>query len=560
MLLQRLVRVGFIIWILLFSLGANASGIDPKMRSEDSRLERPVTFHERRIYLGELFGKLRTQTGIAIDINEKSPLSGVQVTLHCTSTPVVQVLNSLWSLLSNREAPWSWSRISQLEGYRYEFTQTGRGREKADRFSEYAQKAFEEYVAVMLKFAKMTPAERKRNIAELSRAMLQNDDTEAQTQISEERVWEFVRLFAEGVPPDLQIQILRTQREANIPLQDLPQSVRDLFHKVYTDFHFEHYENGVKIPLTEPTTLHIFSSNRDPSDHEIVPGIMIDYGKSGSISCIPNHDIIKGVRAYLKRIWMLPGDVADDFASRKIVPEEEKVDPATILPFTLGPDPRGRPRRVSIPHALDTWLLLLARDTSIPMIEILPFKQTDPGTPVKGTVQEFLHRAEQNDPDPMYKWRDGMLLVNYPMWFVEEENMVPYAIIKQLALKPDEAIPLPRMATLMTTLSEGQVRGLGNEYRAIGAAALFYPAFRFALQSPELMTSEGIKLTPEKIARLLPLPLSHPQSLKEGTATALRLTEKVNHFAGGGGFLETRWEGQVGNEWVLLGGYTQSLK
>ncbi len=554
----------FFIIVLLFlfvccSPKTNASEIDAKQRAQDARLETPVTLHERRIYLGELFAKLRTQTGIELSIDETLSLSGVQVSLHCTRLPVVTLLNSLWSLLSNREAEWTWLRLSEAGKYRYEFTQTAQAREKAARFGGYAQRVFEQYVAVMEEFARMTPKERKRNISRLSKALFQSDNQVAQSLIGDDSIWKFVQLFAEGVPPDVQRQIFTTRGKAKIFLTELPGPLQELFHQVYAECHFSYHQNGVEVPLPKPTTLHFFSSNQNLTRREIVPSIMLDFGPAGSYSSLGNYDVIKGIKAYLKQLWILPGDTPDHPLAQKVVPEEKSVDPASVPLVPFFTDATGRKRHSALPQALDTWLLLLARSAAIPMIEILPFQQNDdPGSPINKTVAEFLSKAAQNDPSPMHKWRDGVLLVNSPAWFLEEENTVPYRLVKELTKWRGQLIPLAQLAALMNTLTEAQAQSLADEYPPIAGALQFYPAFRLCAQSPELLTDAGIKLDAEKIAVLLTLPLSHPETLKAGTAGAVRLVQKNRRFVGRERFLEIQLEAQVGEGWELLGGFYQN--
>ncbi len=555
-----IVTLQLVVSLVLICYAASASEISAKERAQDTRLETPVTLHERRIYLGELFAKLRAQTGLELTINETLPLSGVQVSLHCNRLPVVTLLNSLWSLLSNREAEWTWLRLSEGGKFRYEFTQTAQAREKAARFGGYAQRVFEQYVAVMEDFARMTPKERQRNLPRLARTLYQNIDPALEDYVGEERVWKGVRLFTDAVPLNLRLRLLRGEQEVQIPLSDLSQSVQNLFKEVYAGYQFSYKVNGKEVPLEEPKTLRIYSSSQENLHRQIVPQIMIDYGQAGSVSCLSGYNLERGVQDYIRQLWNLPGDAQDHPAAQKIVPLEAQVDPATIVkyPFVL-PNLTGRPRRIPIPHALDTWLLLLARSAEIPMVEILPFQQNhDPGSPVNKTVDEFLSKASQYDPNPMHKWRDGVLLVNYPMWFLEEENVVPYRLVKELTKWRGKIIPLPVLAKLMTALTEAQAQSLAEEYPPVGGALALFPMFGFAAQSPQILSPEGMALTPEKAAILLTLPLPHLESLRDGSAAALRLIEEEIPTGGTGRTVGIRAEASVGGKWVLLGGFLQS--
>jgi len=124
--------------------------------------------------------------------------------------------------------------------------------------------------------------------------------------------------------------------------------------------------------------------------------------------------------------------------------------------------------------------------------------------------------------------------------------------------RPDRLIALRDMAGLMAETTEDQASELGEEYAAIREALPLRPLFIMAAARRELITPNGMRLTPE-IAR----ELSGVQKLRdcaeflEGAVAAVRLVQ-IDTQADGRTSIAIRVEvRRQGGEWESLGGFIQ---
>ncbi len=161
--------------------------LTPQMRSQDARLNTPVTLDAPRISLGELLDKLSEQSGVTLNMDTRDPISGLKLFVVCDKTPIGDVLDRLWSLLSFRDATWKWERTGKTGAYRYQFIQTRAAAGFPQRMKQLAQEAFETHAANMIAIAALPPEERKKHIAGMSATMLQKDDVMAKRMTDKDR-------------------------------------------------------------------------------------------------------------------------------------------------------------------------------------------------------------------------------------------------------------------------------------------------------------------------------------------------------------------------------------
>ena len=120
--LRLLGIVLFLTLTLCESAPALCDTITPTMRMQDARLNQTISINAPSITLGELLAKYSEQTGVRIHTDERDPLSGLRLCVACDKMPLGDMLDSLWSLLSYRDAAWKWERSGKPGAFQYEFT------------------------------------------------------------------------------------------------------------------------------------------------------------------------------------------------------------------------------------------------------------------------------------------------------------------------------------------------------------------------------------------------------------------------------------------------------
>lgn len=510
-------------------LNAHASGIDVSMRLADKRMDAPVSISARRICLGELLTQISKQTGIALHVRDTEPASGLHLTVTCTATPAADLLDSLSTIASIRDDEWKWRRDGAPGSFSYNLLPPHQSALRADHLRTAAEAALENYVDLMIKLSYELPDERRRSRRKISEALNQKDDQIADNLISQTTMWDYVRLFAEVTPQDLRYKVVRGEQEINAPVKSLSAEAQSLFHKVWS--HFDLRTNGVQDP--EPTLVHFYSRANVAVVPAVVPALWFDLGAgNGSVTILGGYLLEGGVRSYIRKLWMLPGDSEDN-------PQDQRhVTSVVALPGTpaaaIGASENG-PELMS--QILDTRLCQLEKGSSIPVITLLPWTQGhDPGDPAAySTVSGYLNKLKTQTLSPMYKWRGPVLVVTYPEWFMEDNDdlAVPYQLIRSYLSSSDHFVRLIDMVGIFSGVTLHQANDLAQEYRAIRALVALYPICMVARRSPEITSADGMRLDADKTALLRAYPqFARSSALADGSAASLRLRQETGMLEG----------------------------
>jgi len=130
------------------------------MRHEDLRLEKRMTINAKSVYLADLLSNLAKQSSVDIGIDEREEASGEKVSINASDTSLGDILNGVWSLLSNKDAQWNWVRRGEQGKYRYLLFPTTDVRDRVERYRRYVQAAYENYVDTLITLARMEPEDR----------------------------------------------------------------------------------------------------------------------------------------------------------------------------------------------------------------------------------------------------------------------------------------------------------------------------------------------------------------------------------------------------------------
>ena len=551
----------WVLWTLLgciwLSAMAQAVGIDSKMRAEDKRLEKPITINGKRLYLTELLHRLSLQTGVNVTISDQDAASGVQITCHCENVPLGDVLDGLYGLVSNRNGEWLWRRGGHPGAFNYVLSEPTYARERTARLRDYAETALENYINVIIEFAEMSPEERQRNKRRLKQAISADDDTLVERLLAGKNRWNAVRLFAATVPPEERLMLLRNGKKFTVTVSDLPPQTQELLRIVFASFHSGTVlSDGTVVPDPEPKTLTYSANSVNGVDRALLPNVCVTLGDNSTVTFMGSSYLEEGIFAAIKKMWMLPSDTADNFASQRIVTANTPETIEALHDVTLA---NGKTLHLSsFPHSLETRLTQLSQGSALSTLILLPTVQSqDFGTPVSQSVQAYLSKIGKDPIRPITKWRNGLLLVNYAGWFLEDDTVVAYSLIRQYLRSKDGVIQLVDLAKLMSSITDEQTRRLAEDFPVLQAALKMRPLFALYKQFPSIISLDGTRLDGQMIAALNMLPHDTlPEAIANGTATALRLSQKQTRIHERTSVL-IRLEGLVLNKWMPFEGFTQ---
>jgi hypothetical protein len=511
---------------------AHADNITGIIRTQDPRLEQRASLSEPHTCLGEVLEHLSRQTGIDITIDGKEVASGQEVTVECKGMPVAEILNSLWSLVSSQGIEWAWVRTGKPDSYGYKLVEPEAAKSKTARFRELAQELFERYVATMIQLAEMSPEQRKRNKHEITKALFLKNDDLANALVKDEGTWIDIRLFAEALSPEIQLQVLRGDRDYEIAVDDLSEPARNLYQQFWESVNIRHVSpTGAEVKEPLPKTLHISSTRAgyDMITKYTAPQVEIQMGETGRLTMFASAFMTDAVYRLIAEKWRVEGDAADSAASARKVE-----DPGLTLPLIPLPPRESlagvHPPTTQLPDALQWRFRQLAQGAGVPLFAVFPLYQTDRmGSPIHHTIREYLAMKLLDPLLPITKWRGNTLLVNYPAWFTEEDNWIPYRLVKQYLDHKDGLLPLPELVVFLDQINDGQAEYALHRYPLLRSVMALRPLVKLFPRFAELLSSEGMPLDAEKLSRLRSLNrFARSPGLSRGTPVALRLVQQTD--------------------------------
>jgi hypothetical protein len=500
--------------LLSLSLSLLGQNISPAMRKADKRLDMPITLSVRRAYFPDILKEIKKQTGVTLSMEERDPVSGLQITVECSEMPLSKVMNSLWSLVSSKEGEWVWHRTEGQNTYQYTLVQPERARQRAENLRRHTVSALNNLLEVCIELAKMPRLERLKQIERFQKALYQDSDALAQGLMAEdaETFWAQIQFYAEIVPPPLHTEILQGTRTLTVTWDSLPPAKRALLDRVWEGYRgaIQDPKTGAFVPEPKPTQITFFSQPLNLRSDRIVPLISIDLGNvSGSFGFLGGQ-LEVGLRNIIHNAWLLDGDTRD-------APElENRVLEA--LPATDAP-PNQK---------LETHFIQLAKGTKTPLFALLPtYQHPQNSTPFMQSIKNYVTAIESNRKPCMHKWRHGALLINYPLWFIDEETTTPYRLIR-LYLEPlKKQFALKWLAPLIAELTPNQRTRLTLEHPLLEPVQALFPLLSLYKFSANLTTLSGMALNAEQAKALTAIPfLSQSKALLEGSAVAIRIREE----------------------------------
>lgn len=466
--------VGILALALISTPPAACAPLTDVQRQADPRLQKKVTIVASHILIGELLEKLSAQSGVSLTVGEKDGTGDAEVLVSLKDVKLADAMDALYSLVSYKQAEWSWEQTGEGKNAVYRLAQPPAAQALAAALKAQVQKEFEAEAKTMLAAVKMTPEERKRRIAELSG----KDDASA-FLLKDNRLCDGLSIFATAVSAELQASVLQGKQRPRVPLSQLSDAGRAFVHAEWVHSAATHNRADGTAELVPEPTFVFFNVSRPPN--AISPILWIGMEGQGAYGYVGGTPLDKELRKKLAAYWLLPGDMKEDDA------EAHQVAAPKVAPPILDSH-----------HAFHNGFLQLSDAANVPVIARL-FNEEGYGTsvnksPYGKTVEEFLTPL-RDDMGMPHKWHDGILLLTYNGWFMEEDDQtrVPWAIVKRLrdseSAAPDGFLPVSELFYAARHLTRPQMTRLADWFPVMANLANWYDLFSLAANSSELQTA-----------------------------------------------------------------------
>lgn len=479
---SRIVTVlcGLTLMLWVLAPAAHGGPLSAAERRHDPRLAKRVTLLTPRVYyLGELLETLSEQAGVSLSAGDRDGAASELVLVRLKDVPLADVMNVLWSLVSYKQATWDWNSVKDAGDstaaatpsiVRYQLTRPRAAQLLGAKLKEQVQQEFEEDAAALLEGLNKTPEEIKA---------LEGRHKGLDTYLKSKGIRAGMETFASTLSPDVRLRVLRGQETVQIPIAQLSQQAQDFVKLRRDSLHRAYQERAFDTShLKEPTWVK-FETELLPGC--IVPSLFIGIEGVGAHAYVGGTQEEKEWRQKIADLWLLEGDAADDpkadwkvAAPKKAAPEPDIRKPQSlqgILPF---------PRLWEVADAVP--LSFVAR---------LPTSDTgDRGPLYNLTLRDALKKMYPFQ----WKWRDGILVLSEPGWFVrtDDAGRVPWSIVKRLreaeAKAPNGLLPLSELAHAAHTLNVHQLQALTLDYRVMSQIAQWRDWFVLLDRQPDLLT------------------------------------------------------------------------
>ncbi len=359
---------------------------------DDLRLTRPVATEAGLTCVGELLVAVTAATGVDLGVKARNNgCTDEPLLVALQGVPLVNAMNGLRSLLSQKGGEWVWLREGTKPNYRYRLTRSVSAAALPARLRERREQIF------------LSDLRDRLNSARAGRPV--GTDSRAITSVREG-----IETFEAELSPQ--------EKRAVLAGSEVTKRVSG-FSSVGKSFVTKRFQAAgnrapadIKMESPDGPSWVTFSLDRSPPYDSPALLIVLEgiggYGYTSRLAV--NAELDKDSRER----WLLAGDEATS-------PREESRIP--------GPEPpRGWSRNLNTRMA--SWehasarkrLLLLARNTGLQIIARLPSRQEpDPGPSAGSSLGGVLSRLEA--AGIQHKWRDGLLLLGYKGWWAEDPRV-----------------------------------------------------------------------------------------------------------------------------------------
>ncbi|MCX6379260.1 MAG: hypothetical protein NT023_07240 [Armatimonadetes bacterium] len=505
------------LWLLSVALVAQGQSLTPDDIAKDSRLSTPITLAAPRIYLYELLAAITKETGVKVSVDPLDAISGIPLSVSLNKVPLSDVMSGLWSALGYRGATLDW-RLTAVDGVTtYRLASNRVYRALPDRLNRAMLEALEAQSNVTIDIAYMTPEQRQSEATRLSKVLLEENNQIAKIYLQDippaNQFWAEVRLFAQMVPQERRQAVLRGET-VSIPFEKLSKEWQS-FIRESQDKISEEKPDGTLVALPSPTpTLLRYAMLQAGKNKKNCTTLMMEVETKNGVSRLGLFGMMdRGLirRGYAN--WILSGDTKASPLAKQIV---EK--------------PTGRTAKASSPQ-LDIIhkLIDIASAAPISYLGVVPDEaQPLQNSPYGQSVQKFLEVFREYPYYLMSKWRNGLLLLNYPYWFYGDEAQFNYQSLQKLRMMADKREGYLSLAEIVQTLSQftkPQLERLAEEFPVL-QAVMNWDVFTVLKGQPDIFTDRGIPIDASSFATLQ-TSLHLGDILPDKRVVAIRLYEET---------------------------------
>jgi len=475
---------------------------DADARAGDPRLNALVKLDADRMCLGEILEKVSAQTGVSVSIPATDPLSGIPITCHVKNLSLAELLNSLWSLVGFSRATWQITMDVGHKPRNYRFLPTPQARMLADLLSKQSDAATENLWKLYRTISVLPPKERLAYIKPLTAALHMDSEDWAKRYLPDTPdtnvIWDWVSLIPTELSAEQQEQ-LQKGVGISIPLSSMTPAHQEMMRPYIGHSYIT--RDGVRTELP-PTDHMTFKFSRSiGSTTYLIRNLWIGVNHAeeyGGLGILGPLEI--GLKQGLADGWILPGDARTS---------EKEAHVLKALP----PLPTNTTKERTEAFDLVLKQTAEAQDTSYLAIvpdEITTLVPLDVGKPMSKLFADL-----QLNVGLMHKWRNGVLLYNYQMWFYGDEGLSPYSVTLQLrkfsTQRGDKQIPLLKgTGDAFLSLNAAQAKRLLKEFPEVALNQRLQPIFLLYKKYPGILAEEGQAVDLNMLTMMMQLKLIPP--------------------------------------------------
>lgn len=168
--------------VILFSVfltnlaNAQEGGVPSTWVQRDLRLKKVVTLSLENVSLTEVLEQVSKQSGIRLEVNPKETLSATNMVIFCKEITVVDLLNSLWSVLGYQNGKVQWLMTDNKGVPQYRLVPAYHKR-LPEIMKQKGKKYFVKQLETLVRLSQLPPERRSTMDKEYAEAFMSNKHT-----------------------------------------------------------------------------------------------------------------------------------------------------------------------------------------------------------------------------------------------------------------------------------------------------------------------------------------------------------------------------------------------
>lgn len=455
--------------------------------NSDKRLNASITLSHDRIYLADLLSELSRQTGIAITMDSKEPVSSAPIYLHANKLPVYEILNGLWSLLGYQNATLRWKREENKGVYSYRLD-IATFLKKSDILKAAGRARFRKQYDLLLSMSKLTQEARKQYRSQLAEVLLDLDTQRVDSYLSnsenDKEFWETIRLYTNLLTDNQREQALHGH-EFSFTKEQIP---ADLFKVVGENSSFGTViKDGVAVNDQPNRALFRYYEKLDGLQL-LTPALMFELRSETMKMSTPMIGFTgNGIDSILTSGWLLQGDARASLNNAKKIVVDKQLGSSRFD----GKDP------------LEKDLNRMSKGAGLSIIAIAPDNSghvsrfyTDKILPDVSSVDGAFHELQKGHLHYIRKWRENLMLVVYPAWLYGDDALVPMETLDNLrkARAANGCFSFKILADTNNILNDAQLNRLYLEFPELKVAPTLKALIKVYSSDRALFSEDGIEV------------------------------------------------------------------